>query len=135
MLYIELILLCLLLINLPIIVSFGRKIGIKISAKRLHFLSKLKLKKELKIRNKLAEIDKANKESSKNDKLFMEKRKLKAFKDKYFDLFYDEEKELHKKRLFLKKESKWKGVIYYANEKGDIYCISKEGNRIYIKNR
>ena len=83
------------------------------------------------IRQKLIEIDKANEQSEKNDKLFMERRKLKALKDTNFDLFYDEEKILHRQRLLLKKQSKWKGVIYYCSKKGNIYFISKEGKRIY----
>jgi len=62
----------------------------------------------------------------------MEKRKRKALKDANFDLFYDEEKELHFKRLRNKYRSKWKGIKYYASKEGDIYYISKKGNRIYI---
>jgi len=46
--------------------------------------------------------------------------------------FYDEEKELHFKRLRNKYRSKWKGIKYYASKEGDIYYISKKGNRIYI---
>ena len=62
----------------------------------------------------------------------MEKRKLKALNDSNFDLFYDEEKNLHQKRLSLKYKSKWKGTTYFASKKGDIYFISKKGKRIYI---
>ena len=122
------------LISLPIIVLIIRKIIAIRTSRKLKFKLKLKLKKELKRQQELAAIDKANAESQKSDKLFMEKRKLKALKDTGFDLFYDEEKNLHHQRLEFKKKSKWKGIIYYANDKGDIYFISKEGNRIYIQN-
>ncbi len=124
-----------LLISLTLLVITAKKIIIKRSARKLKLISQLELEKKREIRNKLAQIDKANEESQRDDNLFMEKRKLKALKDNYFDLFYDEEKDLHKQRLIFKKESKWKGVIYYSDEKGDIYSISKEGSRIYIKVR
>tara|TARA_B100000965_G_scaffold307040_1_gene265972 strand:- start:429 stop:830 length:402 start_codon:yes stop_codon:yes gene_type:complete len=124
-----------LLISLTLLVITAKKIIIKRSARKLKLISQLELEKKREIRNKLAQIDKANEESQRDDNLFMEKRKLKALKDNYFDLFYDEEKDLHKQRLIFKKESKWKGVIYYSDEKGDIYSISKDGSRIYIKVR
>ena len=93
----------------------------------------LKIKKSLIRKQKLVDIDKANKESKRNDQLFMQKREFKAWENSNFDLFYDEEKILHLKRLEFKYRSKWKGVIYYASKRGAIYFISKEGNKIYVK--
>ena len=115
-----------------IITSLLRKVSDKRSKIDLSFERDVQLKKEIERKEKLAEIDKANQESTKNDQIFMEKRKRKALKDSNFDLFYDEEKDLHFKRLQNKYRSKWKGIKYYASKEGDIYYISKKGNRIFI---
>ena len=126
-----LILFCIgLILSLIIIFLFSKVSGILASMNSKYQL-KLKSRKEIDRNQKLAAIDKAIQEAGNNDKLFMERRKLKALRDTNFDLFYDEEKDLHEQRLKLKKKSKWKGVIYYSSEKGKIYSISKEGNRIY----
>ena len=125
------ILICAGLISSLIIISLFRKISAILSSINSKHQLKLKLKKEIDRNQKLAAIDKAIQESEKNDKLFMERRQLKALRDTNFDLFYDEEKDLHEQRLKLKNKSKWKGVIYYSSEKGKIYFISKEGKRIY----
>ncbi len=108
-----------------------RKAPIILSSLNSKYQMKIKLRKKIERNQKLAAIDKAIEESEKNDKLFMEKRKLKALRDINFDLFYDEEKNLHEQRLKLKYRSKWKGIIYYSSEKGDIYFISKKGHRVY----
>ena len=102
---------------------------------KIKFKNKLKteLKKEQERQQQLFAIDKANKDSESKDKIFMEKRKLKAINDPNFDLFYDEEKVLHKQRLEFKNKSKWKGKIHYRSNKGKIYFISKEGKKIYKK--
>ena len=110
-----------------------RKISILRSKKNLKIELDLKLKKKIERKQKLIDIDKANKVSKRNDQLFMKKREFKAWEDTNFDLFYDEEKILHLKRLEFKYRSKWKGVIYYASKKGAIYFISREGNKIYVK--
>ena len=120
---------CIIILIIP---SLLRKVSGKRSKIEIKFERDVKLKKEIERKEKLAEIDKANQESKKNDQIFMEKRKRKALKDANFDLFYDEEKELHFKRLRNKYRSKWKGIKYYASKEGDIYYISKKGNRIYI---
>ena len=126
-----LILFCIgLILSLIIIFLFSKVSGILASMNSKYQL-KLKSRKEIDRNQKLAAIDKAIQEAENNDKLFMERRKLKALRDTNFDLFYDEEKDLHEQRLKLKNKSKWKGVIYYSSEKGKIYSISKEGNRIY----
>ena len=115
-----------------IILSLLRKVSDKKSRIQIKFERDVKLKKEIQRKEKLAAIDKANLESTKNDQIFLEKRKRKALKDVNFDLFYDEERDLHFKRLQNKYRSKWKGIKYYASKEGDIYYISKKGNRIYI---
>ena len=128
-----LILFCIgLILNLIIIFLF-RKVSGNLAWMNSKYQLKLKSRKEIDRKQKLAAIDKAIQEAENNDKLFMERRKLKALRDTNFDLFYDEEKDLHAQRLKLKNKSKWKGVIYYSSEKGKIYSISKEGNRIYNK--
>ena len=128
-----LILFCIGLILSLIIIFLFRKVSGILASMNSKYQLKLKSRKELDRNQKLAAIDKAIQEAENNDKLFMERRKLKALRDTNFDLFYDEEKDLHEQRLKLKNKSKWKGVIYYSSEKGKIYSISKEGNRIYIK--
>ena len=65
----------------------------------------------------------------------MEERRLKGLRDTSFDLFYDEEKQLHQERLKFKHQSKWKGIIYYTNKKGQIYRISKNGTKIFSNNK
>tara|TARA_Y100001968_G_scaffold327362_1_gene372243 strand:- start:1929 stop:2333 length:405 start_codon:yes stop_codon:yes gene_type:complete len=102
---------------------------------KLKFRPEIKLKKELQRQQALVEIDKANAQSEKNDKLFMEERRLKGLRDTSFDLFYDEEKQLHQERLKFKHQSKWKGIIYYTNKKGQIYRISKNGTKIFSNNK
>jgi len=126
-----LILFCIGLILSLIIIFLFRKVSGILASMNSKYQLKLKSRKELDKNQKLAAIDKAIQEAENNDKLFMERRKLKALRDTNFDLFYDEEKDLHEQRLKLKNKSKWKGVIYYSSEKGKIYSISKEGNRIY----
>ena len=126
-----LILFCIGLILSLIIIFLFRKVSGIIASMNSKYQLKLKSRKEIDRNQKLAAIDKAIQEAENNDKLFMERRKLKALRDTNFDLFYDEEKDLHEQRLKLKNKSKWKGVIYYSSEKGKIYSISKEGNRIY----
>ena len=79
-------------------------------------------------------IDKANEEYTKDD-LIMAERKIKALKNSNFDLFYDEEKELHYRRLEDKYKSKWKGTTYFLTKKGAIYFISSQGKKIYIKKK
>ena len=101
--------------------------------KRIKTKLKNELRKEQERQQKLFAIDKANKDSERKDKIFMEKRKLKAINDPNFDLYYDEEKVLHKQRLEFKNKSKWKGEIHYRSNKGKIYFISKEGKKIYKK--
>ena len=118
---------------LPTINFLIKKIFKVISKKKLKMQMEIKCKKELERDHKLAEIDKANKDAKRNDQIFMERRVLKAWEDSNFDLFYDEEKILHQKRLEIKNQSKWKGIIYYSTKKGDIYFISLEGNKIYLK--
>jgi len=115
-----------------IILSLLRKVSDKKSRIQIKFERDVKLKKEIQRKEKLAAIDKANLESTKNDQIFLEKRKRKALKDVNFDLFYDEERDLHFKRLQNKYRSKWKGIKYYSSKEGDIYYISKKGNRVYI---
>jgi len=126
-----LILFCIGLILSLIIIFLFRKVSGILASMNSKYQLKLKSRKEIDRNQKLAAIDKAIQEAENNDKLFMERRKLKALRDTNFDLFYDEEKDLHEQRLKLKNKSKWKGVIYYSSEKGKIYSISKEGNRIY----
>ena len=126
-----LILFCIGLILSLIIIFLFRKVSGILASMNSKYQLKLKSRKEIDRNQKLAAIDKAIQEAGNNDKLFMERRKLKALRDTNFDLFYDEEKDLHEQRLKLKNKSKWKGVIYYSSEKGKIYSISKEGNRIY----
>ena len=109
-----------------------RKISNKLSKKEFKLKESKQLKKEIERKEKLAAIDKANKESEHNDQMILEIRKRKALQDTNFDLFYDEEKDLHFKRLQNKYRSKWKGIKYYASKEGDIYYISKKGNRIFI---
>ena len=128
-----LILFCIGLLLGPFILFLFRKLSAISSSMNSKHQLKLKLRKEINRNQKLAAIDKANQESEKNDKLFMERRKLRALRDTNFDLFYDEEKDVHEQRLKLRNKSKWKGVIYYSSEKGKIYSISKEGKRIYNK--
>jgi len=129
-----LILFCLGLFGFLIIRILYRQIIIIKSSVTLKFYQQKKLKKNLERQKKLAYIDKANRESKKNDKLFMNKRKLLGLNDPNFDLFYDEEKELHNERLKLKSQSKWNGIIYFADKKGNIYYISRNGKRIYKNN-
>ena len=109
-----------------------RKISNKLSKKEFKLKESKQLKKEIERKEKLAAIDKANKESEHNDQMILEIRKRKALQDTNFDLFYDEEKELHYKRLENKYKSKWKGIVYYSSKGGDIYFISLKGNKIYI---
>ena len=111
-----LILFCIgLILNLIIIFLFRKVSGILASMNSKYQL-KLKSRKEIDRNQKLAAIDKAIQEAENNDKLFMERRKLKALRDTNFDLFYDEEKDLHEQRLKLKNKSKWKGVIYFSSD-------------------
>ena len=110
---------------------FYRRIFNKIIQRKLKAKLQNKLKKEQKRQQKLFEIDKANKESAKKDKIFMEQRTLKALNDPDFDLFYEEEMGLHKQRLEFKKRSKWKGIIHYISDKGKVFVLSKDGKRIY----
>ena len=121
------------LIILPTIKFVIGKLLFIRSKKKLDAEIKLKSKKIIERKRKLSEIDNANKESKKNDQLFMEKREFKAWNNTNFDLFYDEERDLHLKRLKFKNKSKWKGIIYYASKKGHIYFISREGKKIYVK--
>ena len=109
-----------------------KKISDKKYLKQIKLEKKIKLKKEIERKEKLAAIDEANKDSKKNDQNILEIRKRKALRDTNFDLFYDEEKDLHIKRLEIKYKSKWKGIVYYASKRGDIYFISNKGNKIYI---
>ena len=110
---------------------FFKKIYKKINQIKLKEKLKNELKKEQKRQQKLYEIDKGNEESANNDKIFMEKRKLEAMNDPDFDLFYDEEKALHKQRLEFKKRSKWKGIVHYKSDKGKVFVISKDGKKFY----
>ncbi len=129
-----LILVCLGLLSLPIIKYFKRKIIIIKSSIFLKLRHYSNFKKDIKRQKTLAYIDKANQESEKNDKLFLMKRKLKGLNDPNFDLFYDEEKVLHQERLKFKSKSKWNGILYFADKKGNIYYISRDGKKIYKNN-
>tara|TARA_Y100000589_G_scaffold302815_1_gene314671 strand:- start:151 stop:507 length:357 start_codon:yes stop_codon:yes gene_type:complete len=114
-----------------LIIFFFKKLILKFKSRKFEFDLKRKIIKEKKIIKELKIIDKKNKESCNNDNLLMEKRKLKALENPQFDLFYEEEKNLHLQRLKLNNQSKWKGVVYYKSKKGVVYTISNEGNKIY----
>ena len=119
----------LVLISISIgVILIKKKKEIKIKSRNYEIL-----RRESLIQKKLNNIDFANSESQKEDKALMEKRKLKAVNNSEFDLFFDEEKKLHKQRLELYKKSKWKGQIYYKTEEGLIYIVSRNGKKIYIK--
>jgi len=122
---------CLSLISCYLIILFFKKFILKIKSRKFEFDIKRKILKEKKIIKELKIIDKKNKESRKNDNLLMEERKLKALENPQFDLFYEEEKDLHLQRLKLNNQSKWKGIIYYKSKKGVIYIISNRGHKIY----
>lgn len=62
---------------------------------------------------------------NKVNKLLIEVRRVKAMKQKDFDLFYEEEKELHNERLIFKNKSKWKGKVYYQNQNIRIFVFKK----------
>ena len=110
------------------------KISGRNSSKKQKNKKNLRLIKRNERLEKLVAIDKANEEYTKDD-LIMAEREIKALKNSNFDLFYDEEKELHYRRLEDKYKSKWKGTTYFSTKKGAIYFISSQGKKIYIKKK
>ena len=115
-----------------LLIYFLITISGKNSSKKQKNKRNLRLIKRNERLEKLVAIDKANKEST-NDELIMDERKMKALNNTNFDLFYDEEKELHYKRLEEKYKSKWKGTTYFSTKKGAIYFMSSKGKKIYVK--
>ena len=95
---------------------------------------KNELKKEQQRQQRFFQRGQDKMESEHNQKILLEERKLIAMNDPEFDLFFQEEKVLHNERLLFKNKSKWKGEIYYRNDRGQIFIVSKDGKKLYKKN-
>ena len=94
---------------------------------------KNELKKEQQRQQRSFQRGQDKMQSEHHQKILLEERKLIAMNDPEFDLFFQEEKVLHNERLLFKNKSKWKGEIYYRNDRGQIFIVSKDGKKLYKK--
>ena len=73
--------------------------------------------------------DKKPKPLSKKEKLELKYKEKISNPD--YNLFLDQDFDLHAKRLSQFRRSKWRGEIYYMGQRGGIYTLTEGGTRNY----